>query len=210
MIIEFGHQKIELNGSGALWLPEFTALCVSDLHFEKGSFFGLPPYDTKETLIKLSALIDFYQPQIVISLGDSFHDTKALSRISEDDAAFLNMLMLKTGTWVWVEGNHDPAMEGLVPGLHCADYQLGDICFRHIATKNSEWEISGHYHPKAKVSLNHASVRAPCFVLAHQKLIVPAFGTYTGGLDVTNQAFRDAVKEPYMLYLLHQGKVYPW
>ncbi len=167
---------------GVLVVPEARLLVVSDLHFEKGSSFAaggqmLPPYDTRTTLRRLGEAIDRHQPQTVIALGDSFHDLRADQRMHGEDADTLAGLVRAMERWIWIEGNHDPGPVAL-GGAHLADMVAGGLVFRHIATPGGAGEVSGHYHHKARV----AGVSRRCFLLDRSRLILPAYGTYTGGL----------------------------
>lgn len=212
----FGGARLELLASGLLWLPETRLLCVSDIHFEKGSFFQrfatfLPPYDTRVNLERLKQAIALFEPRILVSLGDSFHDAHALARMHGEDGETLLGLIGSVQEWVWVEGNHDPSLRGTIPGLHCDQYQCGPIVFRHVLEPESEdWEISGHYHPKARISLRGHAIRSACFVHSRKRLIMPAFGSYTGGLDVDHPEFLKVISAERRLYLLSQGKVVVW
>jgi hypothetical protein len=186
---------ISLNGaalqalpSGALWWADARLLCVSDLHLGKSDRQArrrglmLPPYDGIETLARLGDEIARTAPETVICLGDSFDDLTAAADLPEDLRVRLCAL-IDGRDWVWVEGNHDPGPTGL-PGRAMADCRIGPLVFRHIATAPGG-EVSGHYHPKAQIVLRGGTVRRPCFLADAQRLILPAFGTYTGGLSTT-------------------------
>lgn len=175
---------------GAIWVEDHRTLCVSDLHLGKSDRIArrngtlLPPYETRATLEKLAALIDAYDPKIVICLGDSFDDIDAVRSLDEDD--LLQLITLKAGRdWIWIEGNHDPGPVDL-GGQHLETYRLGPLTFRHIASAETG-EISGHYHPKC--SLPSGGTRA-AFLIDHNRIIMPAFGTYTGGLRASHPTLR--------------------
>ena len=167
--------------SGALHIPGEAALCVSDLHLGKSDRIArrggglLPPYEARETLARLEADIFATNARQVICLGDSFDDLAAQDSLGEAERLWLARLQAGR-RWIWIEGNHDagPVEMG---GSHRADLRLGQLQFRHIATAETP-EISGHYHPKARL----AGRSHRCFLLDKQRLILPAYGTYTGGL----------------------------
>lgn len=188
--VTFCGTRLSLLGARALWWPEESTLVVSDLHLGKSeriarrSGLSLPPYETRETLERLKTLIDRLTPQRVICLGDTFDDDIAAQNLSEADTATLTAMM-GPRAWIWVEGNHDPAPPAL-GGTACAEFTLGPLTFRHIATTEAKGEISGHYHPKA--SLRGQS--RPAFLMDANRLILPAFGTYTGGLRSTDPTVR--------------------
>lgn len=186
---------VRADPAGVLWLPDTQALIVSDLHFEKGSAYAqrgqfLPPYDTRETLNRLSACIARYAPQMLIALGDSFHDLGADDRMDAEDADTLKTLVAQVDRWVWIEGNHDPAPPPHFGGEVHETLRLGDLLLRHEPYPGAvAGEIAGHLHPCAKVSSRGRSVRRRCFATDGRRLIMPAFGAFTGGVNVCDPAF---------------------
>jgi len=173
--------------SGALWYEAQRLLCVSDLHLGKSERIArriglmLPPYETRATLDRLAADIGAIDPAEVICLGDSFDDLEAAGSLDPDDQA--SLLRLAAGRrWVWIAGNHDPGPVDLA-GSHVASHRAGPLVFRHEATAGAEAEVSGHYHPK--LSLPGMGRPRACFLLDRCRLILPAYGAYTGGLSVT-------------------------
>ena len=172
--------------SGALHWPAAGVLAVSDLHLGKAERMArrggalLPPYESADTLLRLEADIDATMPSRVIALGDSFDDAAAAGAL--DEGAVLRLARLMAGReWDWVEGNHDPGPLALA-GTHRAEVTLGPLLFRHIARPEAVGEVSGHYHPKARLALRGARVARPCFLIDGVRAILPAYGTYTGGL----------------------------
>jgi uncharacterized protein len=167
--------------SGALFWPGEAALCVSDLHFGKSERLArrggslLPPYETRATLERLDADIEATKARRVICLGDSFDDLEALNGLEPSDQLWLTRLMAGR-EWIWIEGNHDAGPIEL-GGSHRAELGLGPLAFRHIATEQTP-EISGHYHPKARL----AGRAHRCFLIDAVRVILPAYGAYTGGL----------------------------
>lgn len=178
--------------NGALWWQAERVLTVSDLHFGKARRAArrggalLPPYEVRDTLLRLEAAIDALSPATVICLGDNFDDLPAADELEEADRTALLRLMAGR-RWLWVEGNHDPGPVGL-GGSHVAEVSLGPLAFRHVATA-ARGEISGHYHPKARLGLGGAGISRPCFLIDGARVILPAFGTYTGGLGCANPVF---------------------
>lgn len=175
--------------SGALYLPAHGVLCVSDLHLGKSERIArrsgtmLPPYEVQETLQKLNDDIALTSPHTVICLGDSFDDLDAALHLP--DAMRLWLTGMQAGrTWVWIEGNHDPGPIDL-GGTHRSAMQIGALAFRHIAT-DAAAEVSGHYHPKHRL----AGRSRPAFLYDQDRLIMPAYGAYTGGLSSNAPALR--------------------
>ncbi len=178
--------------SGALFWEDERLLVVSDLHLEKGSSFAargvlLPPYDTAATLARLGATITRHNPRTVIALGDSFHDRNAHERLSAPDCESLSMLQAHRD-WIWISGNHDPALPREIGGTVCDEVAIGPLVFRHEPT-GAPGEIAGHLHPKARVTTRGRSVERRCFASDGERAVMPAFGSYTGGLNIRDVAF---------------------
>ena len=178
--------------SGALFWEEQGLLVVSDLHLEKGSSFAargvlLPPYDTVATLGRLAVVIARHDPRMVIALGDSFHDRSAHDRLSRPDRDAIASLQVRRD-WIWISGNHDPALPTSLGGIVASEVAIGPIVFRHEPT-GAAGEIAGHLHPKARVATRARSVERRCFASDGERAIMPAFGAYTGGLSIRDAAF---------------------
>ena len=194
---EFGGQSFEVAGEAALYWPAQDALLVSDLHLEKASAYALngqmlPPYDSIATLEDIAALCTKYRPAKIISLGDNFHDDDGEARLAESAAALLVDLARDT-EWLWITGNHDRAVSGIWGGKTHNEICLSGITFRHEAQRgDTNPEISGHFHPKFRQVLRGRMVALRCFVKTARKIIMPAFGALTGGLDVQDNAIMHA------------------
>lgn len=174
--------------SGALFLPDEAIIVVSDLHLGKANRIArregrlTPPYETLETLTRLADVLAEFHPRTVICLGDSFDDDHAASQFSDDERAAIAALMAGR-RWIWIAGNHDPAPTEF-GGAHLSEHVVGPLVFRHIARKGATGEVSGHYHPKVRMR-----GRRPCFLVDASRVILPAFGVYTGGLTITDPLF---------------------
>jgi len=178
--------------SGALFWEAERLLVVSDLHLEKGSSFAvrgvlLPPYDTAATLGRLSTVIARHDPRLVIALGDSFHDRDAHQRLGEPDRDALAALQRRRD-WIWISGNHDPALPADLGGVVADQVAVGAIAFRHQPTC-ATGEIAGHLHPKARVAVRGRATERRCFACDGERMVLPAFGAYTGGLNIRDAAF---------------------
>lgn len=203
--------EVHLAYEGALYWPDEQVLVVSDLHFEKGSSYAargqlLPPYDTATTLSVVDRLIETYVPKTVISLGDSFHDGRAEARLAACDMARIQALT-RTVDWVWVEGNHDPLPPKALGGRATHTLRLGPLVFRHEPTGEAG-EVAGHLHPAVKVRAKGRAVRRRCFLSDGVRLIMPALGAYTGGLNVCDAAFSSLLKGETTAYALGENRVY--
>ncbi len=172
--------------SGALWWPNESTLVVSDLHLGKAERMArrggpmLPPYEIEETLDRLIGDCDATGARRVICLGDSFDDLGAAQATARAVSERLAPAMAGR-EWTWIEGNHDPGPVD-IGGNHLAELQIGPLTFRHIAGHAPMGEVSGHYHPKARIVARGRSITRPCFLVDDARLILPAYGTYTGGL----------------------------
>ncbi|MEM9583430.1 MAG: ligase-associated DNA damage response endonuclease PdeM [Pseudomonadota bacterium] len=179
-------------GSGALYWPDTRLCVVSDLHLGKAERVArrsrqlLPPYEVTETLTRLEDALNQTNPATVICLGDSFDDLAAGRDLNDDHKLWITRLMAGR-RWIWIEGNHDPGPLDF-GGTHLAELREGPLTFRHIATGQCAGEVSGHYHPKAHIHLRGRSISRPSFLVDREKLILPAFGTYTGGLRTDSPA----------------------
>ncbi len=211
--IHLAGERLQLDPAGALHWPAQRLLVVADLHFEKGTAAAargqlVPPWDTRETLAILAGLIRKYGPRTVVALGDSFHDARGAARLQERDQAQLLALGRET-RFLWVLGNHDPtAPEGL-PGEAVAEHRQGPLTFRHEATPGRVMgELSGHFHPKASVAVRGAMVTRPCFVTDGYRIMLPAIGAYTGGLDARDPAIAGLFPRGGRMFLVGRERLY--
>jgi DNA ligase-associated metallophosphoesterase len=219
---EFNDQPVSICGkafradySGALYWPAEDALIVADLHLEKGSSFAakgimLPPYDTRETLTRLAEAMDRFNPQTIIALGDSLHDAAGASRLTPEDRESLKILQ-DDREWIWITGNHDPKIARELGGHVLDDLTVEGLTFRHEPSNGRvTHEIAAHLHPAAKLSLHGYSFRRPCFVSNGLRLVMPAFGTYAGGLNILDDAFDPLFGSDGMsVWMLGQEGLYP-
>ena len=198
--------------SGALFWQEQRLLVVSDLHLEKGSSFAtrgvlLPPYDTVATLGRLAGVIARHDPRMVIALGDSFHDRAAHERISAPDREALTAMQARRD-WIWISGNHDPALPSDLGGVVASEVAIGPIAFRHEPT-GAAGEIAGHLHPKARVPTRGRTMERRCFASDGERAIMPAFGAYTGGLSIRDRAFEKIFKSlEFMAHVLGDNRLH--
>jgi DNA ligase-associated metallophosphoesterase len=192
-----GHELMALP-QGALYWPARRALLVADLHLEKGSWFArlgqmLPPYDSMATLSDLTALVVSTEAQEIWCLGDSFHDRHGCDRLPGRAREMLVALTSAT-RWTWITGNHDPGFADHCGGAIVDEAEVDGLILRHEADPAERRpELSGHFHPKLRISLRGRKVSRRCFVATDRKLILPAFGALTGGLDASHPEIVRAV-----------------
>jgi DNA ligase-associated metallophosphoesterase len=196
---------------GALYWPEQQLLVVADLHLEKGSSFArrgllLPPYDSATTLHSLAKLLARYEPRRVIALGDSFHDPDASRRMTARDRETLASLQ-GGRDWIWIAGNHDPGPLA-IGGTFAQELGVDGLVFRHEPT-GEIGEIAGHLHPRARVRWRGHVVARRCFAASPDCVVMPAFGAYTGGLNILDRAFSKVFATgAFTAHLLGSGRLY--
>ena len=194
----FAGETFEATASGALYWRAQRALLVADLHLEKASWFArlgqfLPPYDSQATLTALSSEVERSGATRLYCLGDSFHDAFGCERLPAAARSLLVELTSKLD-WTWIVGNHDPGFADHCGGRIEDEVDIGGIILRHeVVRSEPRPEISGHYHPKLRLHLKGRQVSRRCFVLAPTKLIMPAFGALTGGLDAHHPEILESV-----------------
>jgi uncharacterized protein len=211
--IHMAGERLMLDPMGALFWPNQRLLAVSDLHLEKGSSFArkgmlLPPWDTHATLDRLTLLLRRWSPEVVVALGDSFHDALGSGRLPPTERQRLKA-MTEAHRFIWVQGNHDPTPPHGLAGAWVETHVMGPMLFRHQAVGPVEpGEVVGHHHPKATIPARAGSVSRPCFVFDGSRLMMPAFGAYTGGLDVRDPAINRLFPRGGRVFLLGRDRLF--
>jgi len=208
--------QAELNGA-LLW-PDEATLVVADLHLEKGSSYAsrsrpqfLPPYDTAATIGRLEQLLIRHDPKRVICLGDSTHDSGAAERIDPKSVERIAAMTARRD-WIWITGNHDPEPPAGWGGTVLREVAIGNVVLRHQAgdagPDAETCEISGHFHPTASVETRLARVSGRCFALNGRRLVLPAFGAYTGGLNVLDPAIAQLFDFAFNVVMLGRRRLF--
>jgi DNA ligase-associated metallophosphoesterase len=207
-------ERLLLDPAGIMVWPARNLLVVADLHLEKGSHFAtggrfVPPYDTRETLSRLAPLLRRYTVEHLVFLGDSFHDAAGATRMQAADRATLGHI-LHGRTVTWVLGNHDPVPPEALPGDAVEELRLGAFVFRHqgVPGTGAGFEVSGHFHPKASMQTRCGPVTRPCFLADGRRLMLPAFGAYTGGLAITAPPVAALFPRGGRAFLLGQNRLF--
>ncbi len=196
---EFLGHEMRLVGGRALYWPDENALLVADLHLEKASFFArhgqlLPPYDSRETLERLALALRETGARRVYCLGDNFHDSGGAARL-EPHAAGMLAALVRVTEWVWITGNHDAELADPLGGVLAEELDIGGIALRHRARAGAAGpELSGHFHPRLVVRARGRRIARPCAVRSERRMILPAFGSLTGGMDAASPEILSALQ----------------
>ena len=198
--------------SGALWWPAQSILCVSDLHLGKSYRLArmgkswIPPYENQDTLLRLENDLDATNTKKIICLGDSFDDNEASHSLPPDQLLWISKMQAGR-EWIWISGNHDPSPKNL-GGSFLHSLKIEKLTFQHIASAEKSLEISGHYHPKIRVVIKGQSFTKRCFLVDENRVIMPAYGTYTGGFYCNRDPLR-SIMQPKAIALMTGKKIYP-
>ena len=209
----FANQNFSIFPNGELYWQNKKTLIISDLHFEKGSFFSetrqfIPPFDTIETLRQLSKFIDDHPVEMIIFLGDLVHDKFAFQRMALE-AKELFFEILKNINCTLTVGNHDDTSFLKDIGLNLTEnIIIDDICFSHHPTIDKKFSVFGHYHPKVRLKINSRGIWTPCFIANKEKLLMPSYGYFTGGLSIKSLEIQKLFEPEYEIYPLTKEKVY--
>jgi uncharacterized protein len=199
--LAFGGHRFFVAGNTALVWPHRAAIIVADLHLEKSSWFAergqmLPPHDSLATLERLAALIKATQASEIWCLGDNFHDAAGAIRLAGPARALLGHLTAACD-WHWITGNHDERLPASIGGAILPEAEVDGLVLRHRAEpRDPRAELSGHFHPKHRARTKARAITRPCFIRSETKLILPAFGSLTGGLTSDHPEIGAAVSRP--------------
>lgn len=208
----FAKNQWIIDGGGVVYWPAQQMLIVADMHLEKASYLAeqgqvLPLHDTRDTLFRLHSLITNYRPKRLLTLGDNFHDPNALKRMTESDKQWLKDICSKVEHTYWILGNHDKGtvFEALPNVTFSPKFCFQGLVFSHDVEAHSSYQIVGHYHPKIYVK----AIAGKCLILDDHTMILPAFGSFTGGLDINSIQFKELTGLRFpKVYMLYKGKVW--
>ncbi len=209
MNIVFNKNKFILNPDGSMLWPKESCLIVGDLHLEKSTSYidqgnYLPPFDSLDTLSKLSNSMKKNNIKKIIFLGDVFHDSNGYKRLKlKEQRLFDTIINVNT---IWISGNHDAKF--LPKNINSYNlYKLNEFTFSHISCSKNIKEISAHYHPKVTFKYMGNKISKPCFLIDNNKIILPAYGSYTGGLNISSNIFKNILFQKFDIYALGNKKV---
>lgn len=211
MQVTINGEALVMDVSGAAYWSAEQTLIFADLHLEKGSSYArgrqfLPPYDTQATLLKMAGAVRRLRPRRIIALGDSFHDPDAADRLPDEARVMLKAL---AADFIWITGNHDPKPPSWLGGMVTQEWRAGGLIFRHEPLDRPQaGEIAGHLHPCTRVAKWGRSVRRRCFAADGERMVLPSFGAYTGGLDVGEEPIAGLFGARFHAYMLGEERVY--
>ena len=213
-LVRLAGAAVRFDAAGVLHWPSEDLVAVADLHLEKGSAqaargYMVPPYDTRATLAALERVLARLRPRRVIALGDSFHDRGGEVRLDPADAERLRA-MTASADWLWIRGNHDPDPPATLGGRAADVVAIGALVFRHEPGGPEAGEVAGHLHPAARVGVRGRSLRRRAFACDGRRCVLPAFGAYTGGLNVLDPACRPLFERARLVaWMIGEARVYP-
>ncbi len=213
-LVRLAGAAVRFDPAGVMHWPDEDLVVVADLHLEKGSAQAVrgslvPPYDTRATLLALERVMVRLKPRRVVALGDSFHDRRGEGRMDADDAARLRA-MTAAADWFWITGNHDPEPPRGLGGTAADVVAIGPLVFRHEPSGREVGEVAGHLHPAARIAVRGRSLRRRAFACDGRRCVLPAFGAYTGGLNLMDPAWRGLMDRSRLVaWMIGDARVYP-
>jgi DNA ligase-associated metallophosphoesterase len=213
VLLRFAGHNFEPLPSGALFWRARETLLVADLHFEKMASFArrgqmLPPYDTAMTLTRLETDLRRTGARRLISLGDTFHRPDSSRELTPADRLRIDT-MVDAVDCIWLTGNHDPVPHCL-GGACLPELEEDGLLFTHHPRKGHSGLVSGHLHPAARVAMEGRTTRKPCFVHDNRLLILPAYGSSTGNINILSAAFFGLFHLPSLeVTMLGRDRTYP-
>jgi len=214
-VILLAHHALKPLAAGAIYWEAERTLIVADLHLEKGAAYAargrmLPPYDSRTTLRGLAALIMSLAPARIVALGDSFHTSEVATHLGRAEREEIALLQ-QGREWYWITGNHDPELPSSIGGIVCAALTIAGVTLRHEPSPDTATpEIAGHLHPAARIARRGEVVRRKCFATDGRRIVMPAFGAYTGGLNVLDDVFAGLLaRQRLEAWMMGRSTVYP-
>jgi DNA ligase-associated metallophosphoesterase len=195
--IDIAGERLLLLPQRALFWPARSMLVIADIHFGKAASFRahgipVPRGTTTENLDALSQLIDRWQASHILFLGDFLHARHA--HASATMAAIAGWRRQRDGlALTLVRGNHDPH-PGDPPAalrINVVDepYRLGPFVFAHHPEPGPDgYVLAGHLHPVYRLASRGDALRLPCFLFGAKVGMLPSFGSFTGGYQVSPAA----------------------
>jgi DNA ligase-associated metallophosphoesterase len=194
--LQLAGERLLLLPQKAMYWPRERTLMVADIHFGKAASFralGVPvPHGTTTANLRaLDALVAEHGARRIVFLGDFLHAKAAhavatLAAMRHWRAAHPSLEL------TLVRGNHDRHAGDPPPGLRME--MVDEPCLQgpfafchHPDVLIAAYVLAGHVHPVYKLRSGWESLLLPCFLAAPGRLVLPAFGAFTGGHPVKPQ-----------------------
>lgn len=183
------HPDLRLLPEGAVFLTDSAVLVLSDVHLGKSAAFRakglpIPEGDTALDLQRMLDLARTHQAKRLVVAGDLFHAPAGIT--PELEAALERFLHELAVPFSLVVGNHDAKLKRIPPMITKVSYlDLGEhirILHDPDQAEGGRLHITGHWHPVVRIpDGKRTSLRLPCFLHRNNVLVLPAFGSFTGG-----------------------------
>lgn len=183
------HPSLKLLPEGAVCLTDSATLVLADLHLGKSAAFrakGLPvpEGDNARDLGRMRALVEKTRAARLVIAGDLFHAPSGITpELHAAMDAFLNAIGIPV---TLVVGNHDARVRDIPQRLHpvkLLEIANGLVVVHDPADAHGDGlHLCGHLHPIVKIpDGKRTSLRFPCFLKRGNTLVLPSFGSFTGG-----------------------------
>ncbi len=190
-------ERLLLLPEKAVFWPAQEMLIIADIHFGKAASFRalgvpVPRGTTTENLLGLDALVNAHGARHVMFLGDFLH-ARAAHASSTQQAMLAWRETRRDLRLTLVRGNHDKHAgdPAAVLGIELVDepHAVGPFAFcHHPDLDTGAYVMAGHVHPAWVLATRFDALRLPCFVVGSHRMILPSFGSFTGGHVVTREA----------------------
>lgn len=189
MNVQWAGQNWRALGERALYWEERATLILSDLHLGKAGDFqaaGIPVPSSIhfEDLARLERLVQALAPARVLILGDFVHSNELMHL----DLAERFVGMRAGAEWILALGNHDRRTASRL-SIWQFDQIVSEVVSDGILFSHHGAEVGfcvqGHVHPVVRVGRRRERLRLPCFSFGPQRLLLPSFGEFTGGFEIS-------------------------
>lgn len=204
-------QRLQLLPEKAVYIPDHDLLLVADVHLGKSEAFQslgvpIPNHVNQDTLDRLQRLCDRLSPKTLIVLGDLFHSPRGLGETILQ--SWIHFTKTCSATVQVILGNHDRAIATLLSAyaipFHTHPIEHPGLVLSHEpANVPDRVNLCGHIHPCLLLKTRLDTLRLPCFFLEQHRLILPSFGSFTGGYEMR-------LKPGAIAYVVAEDKIVPF
>jgi uncharacterized protein len=188
-------EELWLLPEKAIYWPAQQALLIADVHFGKAAAYRrlgqpVPQGTTSQNLAVLDAMLSALACRWLVFLGDFLHARGAhaaatLEALTEWRTRHRDLPI------TLIRGNHDLRAGDPPASLDIRvvpePLLLGPFALQHEPVPHPERHVlAGHVHPVYWLNgKGRQRLRLPCFKLGTDVSLLPAFGAFTGGFEVT-------------------------